>query len=121
MSDSDYIYAPKNNTATKVYCQRIAVSAANSQTALAPSLASNGWLLLSAQGAAVDFTIDVAAGTLVKDATGSGTTVGYSLAAGESRRFYVALPGAAGFVTAIASGAGFLVICRAGSGRVQSP
>jgi hypothetical protein len=117
MSDSDYIYPPRKNTAAKANQQRIAVSAVNAQTALAANLARNGWIRVKAIGVDIDFTIDEVAGTLVKDAAGSGTTVGHTLQAGQSEDYYVALTNSAGFVTAIASGAGFLLITRAGKER----
>ena len=120
MSDSDYIYAPKPNTATKTYQQRIAVTVASAQTALAASLAKSGWVSVKAVGGAVDFVIAEAGGTLVKDAAGSGTTVGYTLTDGQERDFYVQLAGAAGFVTAIGSGSCNLLISRAGKERVQA-
>jgi hypothetical protein len=120
MSDSDNIYPPRKNTTAKANQQRIAVSAVNAQTALAPNLAKNGWVRVKAVGVDIDFTIDEVAGTLVKDATGSGTTVGYTLLAGQSEDFFVALTGAAGFVTTIASGAGFLLISRAGKERINA-
>jgi hypothetical protein len=117
MSDSDYIYPPRKNTAAKANTQRIAVSVANAQTALAPNLAKSGWVRIKAIGADIDFTIDEVAGTLVKDATGSGTTVGWTLQAGQAEDFYVQLQNAVGFATTIASGAGFLLITRAGKDR----
>lgn len=120
MSDSDNIYPPKLNTSAKASQQRIAVSAVNAQTALAANLAKNGWVRIKAVGADVDFAIDAAGGTLVKDATGSGTTVGYTLQAGQAEDFFVALSGATGVVTTIASGAGFLLISRAGKERVNA-
>jgi hypothetical protein len=119
-ADNDYIYAPRPNTATKATQQRMAVSAASASVALAPNLAKNGWIYVTASGADVDFTISEAAGTLVKDAVGSGTTVAPPLPAGQTRRLYIALTGAAGFITAIASGAGFLTISRAGAERVNA-
>ena len=120
MSDSDYIYAPRPNTAAKAITQRLAVSGVNAAVALLPNIAKNGWIYVTAQGADVDFVIGETAGTLVKDAVGGGTTVGHTLAAGQTRRYYVALTGAVGFVTAIASGAGFLSITRAGVERINA-
>jgi len=121
MSDSDFIYPPRLNTAARANQQRIAVSAASAQTALAANLAKTGWVRIKAIGADVDFAIDTTGGTLVKDATGSGTTVGGTLANGQTEDFYIALPGAAGVVTTIASANGFLLIYRAGKDRVQNP
>lgn len=117
MSDSDNIFAPRPNTAAHAYQQRLAVSAVSTQSALAANLAKTGWVRIKAIGADVDFTISEVAGTLVKDATGSGTTVGHTLQAGQAEDFFVALTGAAGYVTHIASGAGFLLITRAGKER----
>jgi hypothetical protein len=121
MSDSDNIYPPKLNTATKAVTQRIAVTTGSVTTALAANLAKTGWIRVKAVGADVDFAIDAAGGTLVKDATGSGTTVGWTLTNGQAEDYYVALVGAAGSVTAIGSAAGFLIITRAGKDRVQAP
>ena len=121
MSDSDNIYPPKLNTAAKAVTQRIAVSAANATTNLAANLAKTGWVRVKAVGADVDFAIDTAGGTLVKDQTGSGTAVGWTLQAGQSEDYYIALQGAAGVVTTIASAGGFLIITRAGKDRVQIP
>ncbi len=120
MSDSDQIYPPRPNTATKAYTQRIPVTAASAQTALAANLAKTGWVRMKAVGGDVDFVIDETGGTLVKDAAGSGTTVGYTLANGQSEDFYIALSGAAGKVTAIGSGNCNLLIARAGKERVNA-
>jgi hypothetical protein len=120
MSDSDAIYAPRPNTATKAYQQRVAVTTGSVQTALAANLAKTGWVSVKAIGGNVDFTIDETGGTLVKDATGSGTTVGYTLQDGQERDFYIALTGAAGKLTAIGSAACFLLISRAGKERVNA-
>lgn len=120
MSDSDHIYAPRPNTATKAITQRMAVSAASASVALAANLAKTGWVYVTASGADVDFTISEAVGVLVKDATGVGTTVAPPLPSGQTRRLYIALTGTAGFITAIASGAGFLTISRAGAERVNA-
>lgn len=118
MSDSDYIFAPRANTAAKANQQRIAVTSASGATALAANLAHQGWLSFKALGGSIDFTIGEASGTLVKDAVGIGSTVGYTLADGQERDFYVALAGAAGFVTAIGSGNCNLLITRAGVARI---
>lgn len=122
MSDpsSDLVYAPRPNTATKATQQRMAVSAVSASAALAPNLAKNGWVYVTASGADVDFTISETAGALTKDAVGVGTTVAPPLPAGQTRRLYIALTGSAGFITAVASGAGFLTIARAGTERVNA-
>jgi hypothetical protein len=87
-------------------------------------LAKTGWVRIKAVGTDIDFTIDAAGGTLVKDASGSGTTVGWTLMNGQTEDYYIALtPNAAGVpvgtVTAIGLAAGNLVITRAGKDRVQ--
>lgn len=120
MSDSDHIYPPRPNTATKAYTQRVAVTTASAQTALAANLAKTGWIRCKAVGGDIDFTIDETGGVLVKDAAGFGTTVGYTLANGQSEDYYVALTGAVGKVTAIGSGNCNLVITRAGKERVNA-
>jgi hypothetical protein len=120
MSDSDPIYAPRPNTATKVYTQRIPVTAASAATAIAANLAKTGWVSFKAVGGSIDFTVSEAGGVLVKDAAGSGTTVGYTLTDGQERDFWVALTGAAGFVTAIASANCNLLLTRAGKERINA-
>ncbi len=125
MSDSDYIYAPRPNTATKARQQRIAVTTSSAFTALAPNLCKSGWVSIKAIGGAVDFVIAEAGGALVKDAAGSGTTVGYTLADGQERDFYIQLSApasgvVAGFVTAIGSANCNLLITRAGKDRVNA-
>ena len=120
MSDSDHIYPPRPNTATKAYTQRIAVTVASLATSLAANLAKTGWVRIKAVGGDIDFTIDETGGALVKDAAGFGTTVGYTLQNGQSEDFYIALTGAAGKVTAIGSGNCNLVITRAGKERVNA-
>jgi len=120
MSDSDHIYAPRANTTAKTLTQRIAVTVASAQTALAANLCKTGWVRIKAVGGDIDFTIGETGGTLVKDAAGSGTTVGYTLQNGQSEDFVIALTGAAGVITAIGSGNCNLLISRAGKERVNA-
>ena len=116
MSDSDNIYAPRNNTAARSGIQRIPFTTASAQTTLSAELQKTGWVRCKAVGADVDFTIDSTGGTLVKDASGSGTTVGYTLAAGQTEDFWIA---GASVVTTIGSASGNLIVSRAGKDRVQ--
>ena len=125
MSDSDPIYAPRPNTATRATQQRVAVTNASAQTALAANLAKTGWVSIKAVGGDVDFVISEVGGALVKDAAGSGTTVGYTLTNGQERDFFIALtPNAngipAGFVTAIGSTNCNLLISRAGKQAINA-
>lgn len=120
MSDSDHIYPPRPNTATKAYTQRIAVTAASAVTNLAANLAKTGWVRIKAVGGDIDFTIDETGGVLVKDAAGSGTTVGYTLANGQVEDFYIALASIPGKITAIGSGNCNMVISRAGKERINA-
>lgn len=107
----DFSYAPRPG-----FQQRLAVTTtpANGQ-ALAANLSGYGKVRVVAIGAEVQIQFGDSGVVLVKDQVGSGTDVGWSIAAGDWQDFELAKET---HFAVVGSAAGFVVLYRAGRERV---
>ncbi|HEY3499984.1 MAG TPA: hypothetical protein VGK73_35085 [Polyangiaceae bacterium] len=111
MENFDFSYAPRPG-----FQQRVAVTTtpANGQ-ALSANISGTGKIRVVAVAAEVQIQFGDSNVVLVKDQTGSGTDVGWSIAAGDWQDFY--LSNQTHFAVC-GSGAGFVVLMRAGRERM---
>lgn len=107
----DFTYAPRPG-----FVQRLAVTTTPSNgQALDADIAGSGKVRVAAEAAQLQILFGDSSVTVVKDQTGSGNDVGWTIAAGDWQEFELTNQT---HIAVVGSGAGFAVIYRAGKERV---